>query len=81
MTYRLPTPQQATRQLGAALLVGLSMAGVSYASQNEPNPRVNIGPANGDAVKVYGCKAEDDCTIDYRGSRRGGVWVITREAH
>jgi hypothetical protein len=33
-------------------------------------------------AKVYGCPAEDSCTIDYKGDRFGrGVWVIRKVAH
>lgn len=78
----MPSVKHATRQIVAAFAVALALAGVSAASQCDPQPRVTIGPDNGDHARVYGCTMEDDCAIDYRGDRHGrGVWIITREAH
>ena len=46
------------------LLLALPSDAFGHTLEADPNAR------------VQGCEYEDSCTIDYRGSAKGGVWII-----
>jgi hypothetical protein len=67
-----------TRTIIALGLASLGLAGIGQAYAGAGPVDVAHVTSEGTRAKIYGCTMEDSCTIDYRGSRRGGVWVIKR---
>lgn len=67
--------------IAATLAVAATFSGAAVTVAAEATRGWLIG-TNAERVKVYGCAAEDDCQIDYRGAQNGaGVWVIRRVDH
>jgi len=53
----------------AALLCCCALAVIAHAKVEPKGPVLS---------RTYGCKTEDSCSIDYRGSKHGPVWIIKR---
>lgn len=68
------------KMFAAAALSGLCITAAGAISLSAAADGTTTVTMPQQAVKVYGCKAEDDCRVDYRADRDGrGVWIIHRD--
>jgi hypothetical protein len=84
MGYDQGKPLPAWRPL-VAVVLALAAAAAGVLTSSGCGATASAEPASSKVrtvAKVYGCKYEDSCRIDYRRDRQGrGVWVIQRTNH